>query len=82
MNVAPAGAKIHSVTTGFYKSGSPAASGWYRISSTLSFRKPEALLNQLIAVLKQRLTPMALAEVLRDVGRSLATIQDADPQLN
>jgi predicted ArsR family transcriptional regulator len=32
----------------------------------------DALLNQLIAVLKGRLTPLALEEVLRDVGRSLA----------
>ena len=32
----------------------------------------DALLNQLIAVLKGRLTPSALEEVLREVGRSLA----------
>ena len=32
----------------------------------------DTLLNQLIAVLKGRLTPMALEEVLREVGRSLA----------
>ena len=32
----------------------------------------DALLNQLIAVLKGRLTPAALEEVLREVGRSLA----------
>src|SRR5687767_2234525 len=32
----------------------------------------DALLNQLIAVLKGRLTPLALEEVLREVGRSLA----------
>src|SRR5919112_4604429 len=32
----------------------------------------DALLNQLIAVLKERLTPSALEEVLREVGRSLA----------
>src|SRR5688572_17098434 len=32
----------------------------------------DALLNQLIAVLKGRLTPPALEEVLREVGRSLA----------
>jgi predicted ArsR family transcriptional regulator len=32
----------------------------------------DALLNQLIAVLKGRLTPEALEEVLREVGRSLA----------
>lgn len=32
----------------------------------------DALLNQLIAVLKERLTPRALKGVLRDVGRSLA----------
>src|ERR1044071_5251613 len=38
----------------------------------------DAILNQLIAVLKQRLTPMALKEVLREVGRSLASAQDSD----
>ena len=38
----------------------------------------DALLNQLIAVLKLRLTPMALKEVLREVGRSLASAQDSD----
>lgn len=32
----------------------------------------DTLLNQLIAVLKGRLTPLALEEVLREVGRSLA----------
>jgi predicted ArsR family transcriptional regulator len=32
----------------------------------------DALLNQLISVLKGRLTPAALEEVLREVGRSLA----------
>lgn len=32
----------------------------------------DALLNQLIAVLKGRLTPKALKEILREVGRSLA----------
>ncbi len=32
----------------------------------------DALLNQLIAVLKGRLTPSALEDVLREVGRSLA----------
>ncbi len=32
----------------------------------------DTLLNQLIAVLKARLTPSALAEVLREVGHSLA----------
>jgi len=37
----------------------------------------DALLNQLIAVLKGRLTPMALEEVLREVGRSLAGSQAA-----
>jgi predicted ArsR family transcriptional regulator len=37
----------------------------------------DALLNQLITVLKGRLTPMALTEVLRDVGRSLARNQIA-----
>ena len=35
----------------------------------------DALLNQLIAVLKGRLTPVALEEVLREVGRSLAGAQ-------
>ena len=35
----------------------------------------DALLNQLIAVLKGRLTPSALEEVLREVGRSLAGVQ-------
>jgi len=37
----------------------------------------DALLNQLIAVLKGRLTPLALEEVLREVGRSLAGAQAA-----
>ena len=37
----------------------------------------DALLNQLIAVLKDRLTPVALEEVLREVGRSLANAQAA-----
>jgi len=37
----------------------------------------DVLLNQLIAVLKGRLTPTALKEVLRDVGRSLALNQTA-----
>jgi predicted ArsR family transcriptional regulator len=37
----------------------------------------DALLNQLIAALKGRLTPKALQEVLRDVGRSLARNQTA-----
>jgi len=37
----------------------------------------DALLNQLIAVLKGRLTPKALKEVLRDVGRSLGRDQTA-----
>ena len=37
----------------------------------------DALLNQLIAVLKGRLTPLALEEVLREVGRSLAGSQTA-----
>lgn len=35
----------------------------------------DALLNQLITVLKGRLTPAALEEVLREVGRSLAANQ-------
>jgi predicted ArsR family transcriptional regulator len=38
----------------------------------------DALLNQLIAVLKGRLTPKALKEVLREVGRGLAGNQIAD----
>ena len=38
----------------------------------------DALLNQLIAVLKGRLTPRALKEVLREVGRSLAGRQTSD----
>jgi predicted ArsR family transcriptional regulator len=37
----------------------------------------DALLNQLIVVLKGRLTPKALKEVLRDVGRSLGRNQSA-----
>lgn len=37
----------------------------------------DALLNQLIAVLKGRLTPLALEEVLREVGNSLAGVQAA-----
>ena len=38
----------------------------------------DALLNQLIAVLKGRLTPSGLEEVLREVGRSLAGAQATD----
>ena len=38
----------------------------------------DALLNQLIAVLKGRLSPLALEEVLREVGRSLAGAQAAN----
>jgi predicted ArsR family transcriptional regulator len=38
----------------------------------------DAILNQLIAALKGRLSPEALQEVLRDVGRSLAGGQVAD----
>lgn len=38
----------------------------------------DALLNQLIGVLKGRLTPAALDEVLREVGRSLAANTDSD----
>lgn len=37
----------------------------------------DALLNQLIAVLKGRLTPLELEQVLREVGRSLAGAQGA-----
>src|SRR4029079_9357215 len=37
----------------------------------------DTLLNQLIAVLKGRLTPLALEDVLRDVGRSLVGAQAA-----
>lgn len=38
----------------------------------------DALLNQLISVLKGRLTPAALDEVLREVGRSLAANANSD----
>ena len=38
----------------------------------------DALLNQLITVLKGRLTPAVLEQVLRDVGRSLAEAHPAD----
>jgi|SRR5687767_4538900 len=38
----------------------------------------DVLLNQLIAVLKGRLTPVAIEEVLREVGRSLANAQALD----
>ena len=38
----------------------------------------DALLNQLIGVLKGRLTPAALDEVLREVGRSLAANADSN----
>jgi predicted ArsR family transcriptional regulator len=41
----------------------------------------DALLNQLIAVLKGRLTPKALKEVLSDVGRSLAGNQPSGGSL-
>jgi len=41
-------------------------------AETLFPKAYDALLNQLIAVLKGRLTPKALKEVLREVGRSLA----------
>ena len=37
----------------------------------------DALLNQLIAVLKARLPPLAVEEVLREVGRSLARTEAA-----
>ncbi|MGH9969150.1 MAG: helix-turn-helix transcriptional regulator [Pyrinomonadaceae bacterium] len=37
----------------------------------------DALLNQLIAVLKGRLTPAALEQILREVGRSLAGNQSS-----
>ena len=37
----------------------------------------DALVNQLIAVLKGRLTPAALEDVLREVGRSLAANADS-----
>ena len=40
----------------------------------------DALLNQLIAVLKGRVTPVVLEEVLREVGRSLAGAQVAGKQ--
>jgi predicted ArsR family transcriptional regulator len=41
----------------------------------------DALLNQLITVLKGRLTPKALKEVLREVGRSLAGTQTSSGDL-
>ena len=48
------------------------------LTPVLPFSKAyDALLNQLIAVLKGRLTPLALEEVLREVGRSLAGAQAA-----
>ncbi|MCM3871509.1 MAG: ArsR family transcriptional regulator [Pyrinomonadaceae bacterium] len=40
----------------------------------------DALLNQLITVLKTRLTPSALEDVLREVGRSLAASQISPAQ--
>ncbi len=40
----------------------------------------DALLNQLITVLKTRLTPSALEDVLREVGRSLAANQISQAQ--
>ena len=40
----------------------------------------DALLNQLIAELKGRLTPLELEEVLRGVGRSLAGVQVASQE--
>jgi predicted ArsR family transcriptional regulator len=41
----------------------------------------DALLNQLITVLKGRLTPKALKQVLREVGRSLAGTQTSSGDL-
>ena len=41
----------------------------------------DTLLNQLITVLKTRLTPKALKEVLREVGRSLASNRTAGGKL-
>ena len=38
----------------------------------------DALLNQLISALKGRLTPVALEEVLREVGRALAASANSD----
>ena len=38
----------------------------------------DALLNQLISVLKDRLSPKVVKEVLREVGRSLAVREDTD----
>jgi predicted ArsR family transcriptional regulator len=52
----------------------------YELTSEAEHLFPKAydtLLNQLIAVLKGRLTPKALKEVLREVGRSLAASQPA-----
>src|SRR5262245_46895729 len=40
----------------------------------------DALLNQLITVLKQRLKPSVLEDVLREVGRSLADAGDVSPK--
>jgi predicted ArsR family transcriptional regulator len=53
----------------------------YELTSEAENLFPKAydtLLNQLISVLKGRLTPQALDEVLREVGRSLAGNQTSD----
>ena len=52
----------------------------YKLTDEAEFLFPKAydsLLNQLIVVLKGRLTPLALEEVLREVGRFLAATQPA-----
>jgi predicted ArsR family transcriptional regulator len=56
----------------------------YELTSEAEKLFPKAydiLLNQLIAVLKGRLTPKALKEVLREVGRSLAGNQPSKGNL-
>ena len=56
----------------------------YELTSEAENLFPKAydtLLNQLIAVLKGRLTPKALKEVLREVGRSLAGTQPSGGNL-
>src|ERR687894_1829907 len=42
----------------------------------------DALLNQLIAVLKNRLSPAEIEEVLREVGRTLAAGADSEADAN
>ncbi len=55
----------------------------YELTSEADSLFPKAydtLLNGLISVLKGRLSPAALDEVLREVGRSLAAMPDSDRQ--